>query len=78
MDGNFMVYEPDGKIIPQGDLQQRPPASAWKAMEEKYGEAYKTWWSPDTRPHSLSQEAKSKILWDNAVKLFGQRIAASH
>jgi predicted TIM-barrel fold metal-dependent hydrolase len=49
MDGNFMVYEPDGKIIPHGDLQQRPPDTAWRAMEEKYGEAYKTWWSPETR-----------------------------
>ena len=35
MDGVFMVYEPDGKIIPKGDLQLRPPPSAWEVLEEK-------------------------------------------
>jgi len=24
LDGGFMLYEPDGKIIPKGDLQLRP------------------------------------------------------
>src|SRR5687768_18094492 len=42
MDGVFMVYEPDGKIIPKGDLQLRPPASAWAVLEEKYGEDRKS------------------------------------
>jgi predicted TIM-barrel fold metal-dependent hydrolase len=64
MDGNFMVYEPDGKIIPHGDLQQRPPESAWKAMEEKYGEAYKTWWSPETRLQEMDRYG-----WDIQVLL---------
>ena len=64
MDGNFMVYEPDGKIIPHGDLQQRPPESAWKAMEEKYGEAYKTWWSPETRLKEMDRYG-----WDIQVLL---------
>ena len=41
MDGVFMVYEPDGKIIPKGDLQLRPPPSAWAVLEEKYGDAYR-------------------------------------
>ena len=64
MDGNFMVYEPDGKIIPKGDLQQRPPASAWNAMEEKYGEAFKTWWSPETRLNEMDRYG-----WDVQVLL---------
>jgi predicted TIM-barrel fold metal-dependent hydrolase len=64
MDGNFMVYEPDGKIIPHGDQQQRPPESAWRAMEEKYGEAYKTWWSPETRLKEMDRYG-----WDIQVLL---------
>jgi predicted TIM-barrel fold metal-dependent hydrolase len=64
MDGNFMVYEPDGRIIPHGDLQHRPPESAWKAMEEKYGEAYKTWWSPETRLKEMDRYG-----WDIQVLL---------
>jgi uncharacterized protein len=64
MDGNFMVYEPDGKIIPHGDVQQRPPETAWRAMEEKYGEAYKTWWSAETRLKEMDQYG-----WDIQVLL---------
>ncbi len=64
MDGNFMVYEPDGKIIPHGELQQPPPESAWRAMEEKYGDAYRTWWSPDTRLKDMDRYG-----WDIQVLL---------
>ncbi|MDH3444407.1 MAG: amidohydrolase [Deltaproteobacteria bacterium] len=49
MDGIFMVYEPDGKIIPKGEIQQTPPESARLVMEEKYGEAFRQWWSPEIR-----------------------------
>jgi hypothetical protein len=49
MDGTFMVYEPDGKIIPKGEVQKPRPENSAKVMEEKYGEAYHTWWSPETR-----------------------------
>jgi len=64
MDGVFMVYEPDGKIIPKGDLQLRPPASAWKALEEKYGEAYRQWWSPEIRLKDMDRYG-----WDIQVLL---------
>ena len=50
MDGNRMVYEPDGKIIKKGELQQGPAESATRAMEEKYGEAFREWWSPADSP----------------------------
>ena len=64
MDGAFMVYEPDGKIIPKGERQHRPPDSAWKEMEEKYGEAYRTWWSPQSRLKVMDQHG-----WDIQVCL---------
>src|SRR5437899_11882728 len=49
MDGVFMIYEPDGKFIPKGEIQSRPPESAWAVMESKYGEAYRQWWSSEIR-----------------------------
>ena len=64
MDGAFMVYEPDGKIIPRGEFQRRPPESAWKEMEEKYGEAYRTWWSAETRLKDMD-----RFGWDIQVCL---------
>ena len=64
MDGVFMVYEPDGKIIPKGDLQLRPPPSAWAVLEEKYGEAYRQWWSADIRLKDMDRYG-----WDIQVLL---------
>ena len=64
MDGVFMVYEPDGKIIPKGDLQLRPPPSARAVLEEKYGEAYRHWWSPDIRLNR-----SDRYGWDMQVLL---------
>jgi hypothetical protein len=29
---------------------------------------------PDFDAHPISDESKRKILWDNAVKLYGQRL----
>ena len=29
---------------------------------------------PDFDAHPISEEAKRKILWDNAVRLYGQRL----
>src|SRR6185369_2972659 len=49
MDGNFMVYEPDGKFIPKSEVQSAHVESARRAFEEKYGEAYRQWWSPQIR-----------------------------
>jgi Predicted metal-dependent hydrolase of the TIM-barrel fold len=66
MDGVFMVYEPDGKIIPKGDLQLRPPASAWAVLEEKYGEAYRQWWSAEIRLKDMDRYG-----WDIQVLLPG-------
>jgi len=64
MDGVFMVYEPDGKIIPKGDLQLRPPPSAWAVLEEKYGEAYRQWWSSEIRLKDMDRYG-----WDIQVLL---------
>ena len=64
MDGVFMVYEPDGKIIPKGDLQLRPPPSAWAVLEEKYGEAYRQWWSAEIRLKDMDRYG-----WDIQVLL---------
>jgi predicted TIM-barrel fold metal-dependent hydrolase len=64
MDGNRMVYEPDGKIIKKGELQQGPAESATKAMEEKYGEAFRQWWSPEIRLKDMD-----RLGWDLQVIL---------
>ena len=40
MNGAFMGYEADGKIIPKDEKQLKlPPKESFKIMEEKYGEA---------------------------------------
>ena len=77
MDGTFMVYEPDGKIIPKGQIESRPPETAWKALEEKYGEAYHKWWSSEIRLKDMDRHG-----WDIQVLLptgsngnFGPRAA---
>jgi len=64
MDGNFMVYEPDGKFIPKGEIQAAPTESARRAMEEKYGEAYRQWWSPQIRLKDMD-----RFGWDIQVLL---------
>ncbi|HEX6513146.1 MAG TPA: amidohydrolase family protein [Chloroflexota bacterium] len=66
MDGLFMVYEPDGYIIPKNDTEQalRPPASAYDTLEEKYGDAYRQWWSPDIRLRDMDTHG-----WDIQVLL---------
>ena len=64
MDGNRMVYEPDGKIIKEGELQQGPAESANRAMEEKYGEAFREWWSPQIRLKDMD-----RLGWDVQVIL---------
>jgi uncharacterized protein len=77
MDGTFMVYEPDGKIIPKEQVESRPPQTAWNALEEKYGEAYHKWWSPEIRLKDMDRHG-----WDIQVLLptgsngnFGPRAA---
>lgn len=64
MDGNIMVYEPDGKFISKGEIQAAPPESARRAMEEKYGEAYRQWWSPAIRLQDMDRYG-----WDIQVLL---------
>lgn len=64
MDGNFMVYEPDGKFITKSEIQAAPPESARRAMEEKYGEAYRQWWSPEIRLRDMD-----RFGWDIQVLL---------
>jgi predicted TIM-barrel fold metal-dependent hydrolase len=64
MDGVFMVYEPDGKIIPKGKLKSVAPANAVSIMEDKYGEAYREWWSPAIRLKDMDRYG-----WDIQVLL---------
>ena len=64
MDGTKMVYEPDGKIITKTDKQRHSPEAAQKAVEEKYGEAYREWWSPQIRLKDMD-----KYGWDIQVLL---------
>ena len=65
MNGTFMVYEPDGKIIPKDETQVKgPPKESFKIMEEKYGEAFRTWWAPQTRIKDMDRYG-----WDIQVLL---------
>ena len=64
MDGAFMVYEPDGRIIPKTEKQPKLPATAWADMDAKYGEAYRTWWSAETRLKDMDTHG-----WDLQVLL---------
>ena len=64
MDGTFMVYEPDGNIIPKGEVRKPRPENSAKVMEEKYGEAYYTWWSAETRLKDMNRYG-----WDIQVLL---------
>ena len=65
MDVEFMVYEPDGKIIPKGEkpISSRPPEKL-KALIEKYGEGHRTWWAPETRLKDMDRYG-----WDIQVLL---------
>jgi len=64
MDGAFMVYEPDGRIIPKTEKQPKLPATAWADMEAKYGDGYRTWWSAETRLKDMDTHG-----WDVQVLL---------
>ena len=64
MDGNFMVYEPDGKFVTKSEVQSAHVESARRAFEEKYGEAYRQWWSPQIRLRDMD-----KYGWDIQVLL---------
>jgi predicted TIM-barrel fold metal-dependent hydrolase len=55
MDGIFMVYEPDGKIIPEGQAPTIPPPSVSAGLEEKYGDAFRQWWSPEIRVKDMDK-----------------------
>jgi predicted TIM-barrel fold metal-dependent hydrolase len=33
---------------------------------------------PEFDAHPISQEAKKKILWDNAVRMYGQRLLSGN
>jgi predicted TIM-barrel fold metal-dependent hydrolase len=65
MNGTFMVYEPDGKIISKDEKQVKgPPKDSFEIMEAKYGEAYRTWWAPETRLKDMDRYG-----WDVQVLL---------
>jgi predicted TIM-barrel fold metal-dependent hydrolase len=64
MDGIRMVYEPDGRIISKAEPQRHALESEKQEMERKYGEAYRTWWSPATRLEVMDRHG-----WDIQVCL---------
>ena len=65
MNGTFMIYQPDGKIIAKDETQLKgPPKDSFKIMAEKYGEAYNTWWAPETRLKDMDRYG-----WDIQVLL---------
>jgi len=64
MNGINFVYEPDGRIIPHGQGRTGHPASAYRWMEETYGEAYRQWWSPEIRLADMD-----RFGWDVQVIL---------
>ena len=49
LNGINFIYEPDGRIIPKGEGKTGHSAAAYRWMEEKYGEAYRKWWSAEIR-----------------------------
>jgi predicted TIM-barrel fold metal-dependent hydrolase len=63
MDGTFMVYKPDGHLVPTRGML-RPPKSAYDEMEQRYGEAFRQWWSPQIRLSDMDQYG-----WDIQVLL---------
>jgi predicted TIM-barrel fold metal-dependent hydrolase len=64
MDGIRMVYEADGKIVEKGEPQRQATEAEKEQMEKKYGEAYRTWWSPESRLKVMDQHG-----WDIQVCL---------
>jgi predicted TIM-barrel fold metal-dependent hydrolase len=65
MNGTFMVYEPDGKIIPKNEKQLKgPPKESFEVLEERCGEAFRTWWAPETRLRDMDRYG-----WDMQVLL---------
>ena len=64
MDGIRMVYESDGKIIEKGEAQRHATEAEKEQMEKKSGEAYRTWWSPESRLKVMDQHG-----WDIQVCL---------
>ena len=59
MNGVFFIYED-----PKDPLKQFTPGIPWEEINEKYGEAYKTWWSPQSRLDAMDRHG-----WDIQVLL---------
>jgi len=70
MQRNFFVYAPDDKYLPAGE-QFPPPAFHDQWMENKYGQAYHQWWSPDIRLKDMDRHGWSiqVILSTNANRI---------
>ena len=65
MNGTFMVYEPDGKIIPRSEKQVKgPPKESFKVLEARCGDAFHTWWAPESRLSDMDRYG-----WDIQVLL---------
>ena len=65
MDGNFMVYEPDGKnYSKKANSSRAPPESAWKSDGGKVRRGLQDWWSPETRLKEMDRYG-----WDIQVLL---------
>jgi predicted TIM-barrel fold metal-dependent hydrolase len=64
MDGIGFIYAPDGKFVKEEPKAQMGLAKWWAGIAEKYGEAYREWWSPDIRLRDMD-----RFGWDIQVCL---------
>ena len=77
MNGRLWFTNPMGKSFQKVKLRAARLQTAWNALEEKYGEAYHKWWSPEIRLKDMDRHG-----WDIQVLLptgsngnFGPRAA---
>ena len=63
MSNGRMVYAEE-RNVPKGEVPIRPPESAWDAMEERHGEAFRQWW-----PSQLRLQDMDRYGWDIQVLL---------
>jgi len=64
MDGITFVFAPDGRFVKEEPKAQMCRPTWYAGMEEKYGEAYRKWWSPDIRLRDMDE-----FGWDVQVCL---------
>jgi predicted TIM-barrel fold metal-dependent hydrolase len=63
MDGAFFIYEGQGSS-PKGVAPALPEGLPWEQIAARYGDAYKSWWSPQSRLKEMDNQG-----WDVQVLL---------